>query len=142
MKLEVKHLAPYLPYALKVQYIVRDKVEKTGYMRSISHNEDEAHPTRVSINHNYEEHIWMFKPILKPISDLKSELILEHFKYWEEVEFYGNSFSIKGKGMIMQGYDFDDLPYTLVQKLLEFHFDLFGLIEKGLAVDINTLSVE
>ena len=29
--------------------------------------------------------------------------------------------------------------YELVQKLLEWHFDVFGLIEKGLAVDINTL---
>lgn len=29
--------------------------------------------------------------------------------------------------------------YLLMQKLIEWHFDVFGLIEKGLAIDINTL---
>ncbi len=29
--------------------------------------------------------------------------------------------------------------YEVWQKLLEMHFDIFGLIEKGLAIDINTL---
>lgn len=29
--------------------------------------------------------------------------------------------------------------YQEVQKLLEWHFDVFGLIEQGLAIDINTL---
>ena len=30
-------------------------------------------------------------------------------------------------------------PYGFVLNLLEWHFDVFGLIEKGLAIDINTL---
>jgi predicted nucleic acid-binding protein len=29
--------------------------------------------------------------------------------------------------------------YSLYQKLLEWHFDIYGLIENGLAIDINTL---
>ena len=41
--LSAVHLAPYLPYGLKLQYVVRDKVEKTGIMKSIIHNEDETH---------------------------------------------------------------------------------------------------
>jgi uncharacterized metal-binding protein len=28
------------------------------------------------------------------------------------------------------------------QKLLKHHFDVFGLIEKGFAIDINTLSTQ
>ena len=31
------------------------------------------------------------------------------------------------------------MSYGLVSKLIEWHFDVFGLIEKGLAIDINTL---
>ena len=31
------------------------------------------------------------------------------------------------------------LPYNIVSKLFENHFDVFGLIEKGLAIDINTI---
>ena len=31
-------------------------------------------------------------------------------------------------------------PKNDYEKLFEWHFDIFGLIEKGLAIDINTLS--
>jgi hypothetical protein len=31
-------------------------------------------------------------------------------------------------------------PFYRVQKLLEWHFDVFGLIERGEAIDINTLN--
>ena len=31
------------------------------------------------------------------------------------------------------------LSYSVVQKLLEWHFDIFGLIHAGLAIDINSL---
>ena len=30
--------------------------------------------------------------------------------------------------------------YWIAQKLFEWHFDVFGLIEAGLAIDINTLN--
>lgn len=33
----------------------------------------------------------------------------------------------------------DSIPYWIVKKLYEFHFDVHGLIEKGLAIDKNTL---
>ena len=31
------------------------------------------------------------------------------------------------------------LGYESIQELLEEHYDIFNLIEKGLAIDINTL---
>ncbi len=31
-------------------------------------------------------------------------------------------------------------PYEVMEKLLSWHFDVFSLIEKGLAIDINTLT--
>lgn len=133
MELEVKHLAPYLPYSLKIQYIVRDKVEKTGYMRSISHNEDETHPTRVSINHNYEEHIWMFKPILRPMEDIKY--------YVEFLNKYNVDFD-KKEGCLVKRKNENYTRLNELDFLFQNHFDVFGLIPKGLAVDINTLSVE
>ena len=148
MELEVKHLAPYLPYGLKLQYVVREKVEKTGIMKTIIHNEDETHPTKVSIDWNDAEHIWMYKPILRPLSDLNKELFMNGnfgfipFKRFELVkdeegvwcdEFYA---------------DYGESPTSKVDVtqinfwLFEYHFDVFGLIKEGLAVDINTLSVE
>jgi hypothetical protein len=31
--------------------------------------------------------------------------------------------------------------YEMFQKLFEWHFDIFGLIERGLAIDINTIQI-
>lgn len=31
------------------------------------------------------------------------------------------------------------IPITCIEKLYEWHFDIYGLIEQGLAIDINTL---
>lgn len=143
MELQVKHLAPYLPYGLKLQYVVREKVEKTGIMKSINHNEDETHPTRVSISAMYnEEHIWMFKPLLRPLSQIKEyfEPIFETDKEVNEFLSYETltPFSIEDLENCLPNY----IPYGSFKVLLKHHFDVFGLIEKGLAVDINTLSVE
>lgn len=72
--LEIKHLAAYLPYKINLQYIIRDRVVKTGIMKTIIHNEADTHPTKISIDWDDAEHIWMFKPILRPLSDLTKEI--------------------------------------------------------------------
>jgi hypothetical protein len=144
MDLEVKHLAPYLPYGLKLQYVVREKVENTGIMKSIYHNDDETHPTKISIEWGDGEHIWMFKPILRPLSDLNKDIEIngENHQMWlliPNCKHYNGTIIINGNGY---KFDITELKYSLIQTMLKFHFDIFGLIEKGLAVDINTLSVE
>jgi hypothetical protein len=67
-------------------------------------------------------------PILKPISDLAKEIELE-----------GGEIIIGGERF----YDTDDvyidsLNYEKLTWFFERHYDVFGLIEKGLAEDINT----
>jgi hypothetical protein len=79
-----------------------------------------------------------FRLILRPLSDLN-----------KEIEFNENLFIPNHhplfKIFINADMDWfiDNCPffvdYGQVQKLLEWHFDVFGLIEKGLAIDINTL---
>ena len=125
MELTVNHLAPYLPYGLKLQYVVREKVEKIGAMKSISHNEDETHPTRVSISAMYnEEHIWMFKPLLKSMSRLDKENIVKLKLFVEADKQY----------LIDNPLNccYDDLQY-----LLSEHYDVFGLIPAGLATELS-----
>lgn len=36
-------------------------------------------------------------------------------------------------------HDINYLPFAVVKLMIEYHFDVFGLIERGLAVDINTI---
>lgn len=138
MELEVKHLAPYLPYGLKLQYVVREKVEQIGIMKSISHNEDETHPTRVSISAMYnEEHIWMFKPMLRRkthLHTLQSEILVR----------WGGGLSDRAKAQWLKEVTddmlysaFNSLRYDFVELMLENHIDVFGLIDAGLATELS-----
>lgn len=55
---------------------------------------------------------------------------------------YGNIKLIRSlESLAKNGFvnDTNYLPYGVVQKLHEWHFDTDNLIEKGLAIDINTL---
>lgn len=147
MELEVKHLAPYLPYGLKLQYVVREKVEKTGIMKSISHNEDETHPTRISISAMYnEEHIWMFKPILKPLSKLSNEELIPIGLFIRDIEkhkatYKDNIFAVEdAKAWIRTGMK-PVLSLLQVQGIMEHlysvHADVYKLIDAELATELS-----
>lgn len=120
MELQIKHLTPYLPYGLELQYIVRGVVLKTGVMTNIIHNPSETHPTKISIGWDDAEHIWMFKPILRPLSELKFDNY--HFDF-----DFSEGFMVK---RINETYTrFNEFDY-----LFQNHYDVFGLIHEGLAV--------
>lgn len=143
MELEVKHLAAYLPYSLKIQYIVRNVVNLTGYMRAIIHNEDETHPTRVAINHNPTEHIWMFKPILRPISEFGDSddlrKVHEFIGLGKWCEAYDHYFDVWFNDLANIDKLILQAPYEIFNYFLANHYDVFGLIKNGLAIDINTI---
>ena len=152
-QLDIKHLAPYLPYEIQLQYIVRDKVVKTGIMKSIIHNESETHPTKISIHFNDAEHIWMFKPILYPLDYLTKEIThngetfvpIEHFEIGDDdnccYEFdNGNIKLIQNITTIAKynnWHDINFLPFAVVQQLIEWRFDVFNLINDGLAIPVT-----
>lgn len=140
--LELKHLAPYLPYRLKgiAQY-----ENYTGEIEEIiSLRVGEIETNFDSITYD------SFKPILRPLSDFIEEIEcngqkfipveilfsvendeLQDFKDFGKIpEYWQDAVKIKPKW-----YD-----YYQVEFLFEWHFDVFGLIEKGLAIDINTLN--
>jgi len=140
MKLQLKHLAPYLAYGLKMQFIIRDVVEKTGTLTRITHDQELTHPTKIAIDYDDSEHIWMFKSILRPMSDLVKEDFLN--LYYQAVdEKTDDSWlleAIEGGHNFIYA-DFQNLTYRSISFLFEHHFDVFGLIDAGLAIDINTI---
>jgi hypothetical protein len=95
------------------------------------------------------------KPILRPLSDLTKEIThkgetfvpIDFFEIGDDenqsYEYdYGNIKLIKPLETISENYLLHDtifLPYGVIQKLHEWMFDTEGLIEAGLAVDVNTL---
>ena len=172
MKLELKHLAPYLPYKVLVgdgrtpfeltehNFTNVFKYLTTIYLHPLSDLTKE-------IEVNGEKLVPMVE--LAKILNLKGEIFDNDDclsfgwdeNYGDDMQGYCIGWNSKGKffgvgysedvfGIDFEKYDngndkmLYELPFTYdcFQKLLEWHFDIFGLIENGLAIDINTLNKE
>jgi len=119
-KLELHHLAGYLPYGLGL--VARNVLSET--------------PRRIYSNLNamnimsLVEGDSLYKPILRPLSDLtRKELELEGFDSHIDYLTYEN----KGSEWTLKA------PFNMVQYLLSQHLDIHGLIPQKLAIDKNTL---
>jgi hypothetical protein len=138
MKLQLKHLAPYLPYKLNclAQGEGKQQFELQGISDCYYSDLHEIGRT-VSEQYDFEDTF----PILRPLSDLKKGTDLIDFE--SEIEqMYGN-IEINHIGLFhftLDGWTTWEEYQEVISKLFEWHFDVFGLIEKGLAIDINTLS--
>ena len=168
MNLELKHLAPYLPYGLKAEmldyemdYVGRKYDEIIG-VHQWSKNKDWCLLTDGGSKPSFDR----IKPILRPLSDLV-KIIKVYGKAFIPimVVFGGENYReynytidlserpILGKRIEISVEDLGSpcvtfflnnvlnnlLTYHNWQLLLEWHFDVFGLIEQGIAIDINTL---
>lgn len=135
MELLVNHLTPYLHHSLELQYIVRDKIEKTGILKKISHNEDETHPTKISIDYLDSEHIWMFKPLLHRLSDFDREYFEEMKEdfgaYW--CDAYDDFFDIWFDDAMNIHKLIQQAPFCIFDYFCKKHYDVFGLINYNLA---------
>lgn len=145
MKLELKHLAPYLPYGLKVLRPDNKTIlEIKGVNGSLIIFERNGTLSQYGDLSNC-------KPILRNLSDLTKDIEVGGERFVPIVEIA----KIRPTGYEWKCYDdedgvmlgsYDDTvrsikAATLEQylKLFEYHFDVFGLIEQGLAIDINTI---
>lgn len=169
-KITLGHLAPYLPYGLKVYVYGQTRFE--DYTCKIERLD---HGGQVYFSHEWNniDNSEYFKPILRPLSDLTKEVthnektfvpIIELAKefhipskysvtHYGDIKDYGyvgvkvncyveNSssryfeFSIHSDELILHN------DYRIVQKLAEWHFDVFGLIDQNLAININEVKEE
>lgn len=133
MKLKIEHLAPYLPYNLKL--MVDGEKANIAYM---STKRLAFCKVKTGIGEVFKvrwEHIsnMKIKPILKPLSDLTNELdeiAIAAVLFLEE----SSKLSFNNNDLLTEG-----LMYKDIIELLKNNFDVFGLIKKELAIDINTL---
>jgi len=120
-KLELRHIAPYLPYKLKVS-----KYHTLHHGNGIG-----------SIEHMLVTKNSCFKPILKNIRDLDTDKLTEHLlgnnsdaiNMW--VDFFNSDSQNKETAILTA-------PYPVIEYCFMNHFDVFGLINSKLAIDINT----
>ena len=116
MKLELKHLAPYLPYGLKIRYIERNETHifDTSNLKAVC--SEQIH----------------LRPILRPLSDftdINSES-MNKLNTDLNIQMELNKLALKFK-------HYTSCSYSTMQLCFENHIDVFGLIEKGLAIDFN-----
>ena len=136
MKLELKHLAGYLPYGLKIRYVQRNETHELEWHNIIS----------ICCEQNH------LKPIIRPLSDLRKEIEVNGEKF-VPINLLKKEFNktlcpyLFFDGTISLDIDTENYSqtidlfegYLITQKLLEWHFDIHNLIENNLAIDINTL---
>lgn len=116
-KLTLEHLIPYLPYQLKV---LRPDNKTILEIKGI--NGQLIIFDRLDNVSQYGD-IEQAKPILCPLSNLKNNRDLYDFP----VDY------------IIDNDKDSELGMDEWNILFKNHYDVFGLIEKGLAIDINTL---
>lgn len=119
-KLELKNLTPYLPYTLKRHCPSSNRLIHDYMPLDFIQSTIDMHSK------------FGWKPILWPITDLIGEIGLP-----AAVEDY-----LRGKGVKR----IIDLPYWAIDWLCganheQHNYDVFGLIEKGLAIDVNTIEL-
>ncbi len=136
-KLTLEHLAIYLPYGVKMQVMRED-----GNNDIITLNASKV----ILVLDEY--YCSTEKLILRPLSDLTKEIEHngERFVPKNQIDQYTQ---VGGDGklyLLVDGAHWSCNPlswdYSTVLKLVSWHFDVLGLIDKGLAIDLNTLKMK
>ena len=138
MELELKYIAPYLPYGLKIQGQTNKEVAELTAIKDGG----------VQINDNKITYGWWsdffdIKLILHPLSDITKEIEVNGEKF-VPIDFLVDKMKLTIGGLSKFGITKRILnePFTIdywaFEKLLSWHFDVFSLINDGLAIDINT----
>ena len=152
-RLTIKELAPYATHGLRIK-LPNGKIKK---IKSIDFE------LRI-INFGWKDTVYLkdetVLPLLRPFSQLTEEI--EHnsisiqlepslekvkpseliYKHWFYTIREDGHFSYHiGDGTVI-GSLYRAVPYSLIEILLEWHFDVFGLIDRGLALPIDGKEVE
>lgn len=169
MKLELKHITPYLPYGLKVHYdgLCDDDVEGVFTVMSSHYNDngisilsdkfDEIDlsesffiyldfPVKLSlrpINSITKEEAYEFGVLLMGEADMEDKevgigkMVLMGSIYptimYQDKEDEDYSIMIQFSSTGISGIDL--IPYEAYEWLFNHHFDVFRLINKGLAIE-------
>lgn len=129
MELELKYLSAYLPY--KVYLLMSDGKTKLP-MNGIKDD-------NVFVFDGYSSTIKISKakPILRPLSDLIiDEDIIEDFI---GIGNWCNAYDEYLDSWYPDASYAKEAPYAIFEYFLTNHYDVFGLIDNGLAIDINTI---
>ena len=154
MKLELKHISPYIPYGL--EFKSNDKICKLGEVIVGMNTVVDWGSSNHFINN--------IKPLLRPLSSITIEeayelgVIITSEADMEDMEVGVGGINIFGEYYTTISYQdkvdkefsfvvqfssigiagLNPITYEVYTWLFKNHFDVFGLIEQGLAIDKTT----
>lgn len=136
-ELKPEYVAPYLPYGIKVKGKNSGEVTE---MQSLSPNVNGLK----LISSRYHDDVGDFVLVLKPLLKLTEETKIGG-EVFVPLEYLVSEVSVcDAERNFLDFYEVNKnpdkikfAPYTIMQKLLQWHFDVFGLIDEGLAVDCD-----
>jgi hypothetical protein len=155
MKLELKHLAPYLPYGLNIENPKDYRFDGMSTdAKTLKLDGIQGEFIKFD-NISCFYPIQAFKPILRPLSDLTKRIAIGDDSFIPiyrilrtcDLEKHNIEWDISKRGIIEIWAETKCCERTISEsltlgdylKLFEWHFDVFGLIENNLAIDINTI---
>jgi len=161
-EITLEHLSAYLPWGLEFISELDKPYDEYGKQPNWTLNgitEMFGDKCLMTLESSDAYPIHLCKPILRPLSDLTKEIEVNGEKFvpileWCDIPDTITVFSI---GYERKNYfakfafdseivtykipsDADSMNYYTIKKLLSWHFDVFGLIESGNAIDKNTLT--
>lgn len=153
-KITLKEWSAYLPHKLTIhnEHLYPDHVSTLDgiWGDSAIHSEDK--------NGYFKEKLGSIKPILRPLSDLTREITHDGETFvpveWFEIGDDENECPEYTSGNITliedlckvaehnNTHDLQFMPYGVIQKLVEWHFDVFGLLGRGLAEPLEEVKTK
>lgn len=134
-KLEISHVAPYLPHKLEI---------KVGHISTATMTTDETSAKLIRVSSVLS--VEAYQPILRPLSDLTKEITHRGKTFVPEAKIknmFGDD--IPNWNSFNQGWRNDDLTDTIIEhcvfsKLCEWMFDTQNLIGRNLAISVHDLT--
>ena len=140
--LELKHLAPYLPYELKA-------MDEFGKIRIIDWQCQSYKNSIVGLNHiikNDTVQVNCFKPIFKKLSNLSNDelipigLLIRNIET-QEATINDKIFAIEDSKTWIRGGMKPVLSLSQTQNIMQYlysiHADIYGLIETNLGIELK-----
>lgn len=144
MKLELYHLAPYLPYQLRFvseMDMPYDAFEKNPIWILDGVSELFGDYCLLTRQNRDAYAIHLCKPLLRPLSDLTREIEHkgERFVPVDYLSTYGKHGHqmVKTFATSKESWNHYEIEYASLIQLIEWHFDVFGLLDSGLAHPLN-----
>jgi hypothetical protein len=126
-KLTLEQLSVYLPYKVKAKLKIVNVTNCRSYViGTIGEIADNCKITCYDTVNSYPD---KFKLLLRPMSALDDKAL-------SEIN-YDLSYQIIMAEIRDKQLGYWNAPYGVIQALLEHHYDIFGLIKKGLAEPIK-----